>query len=710
MEHVDVAPTKPHPTDDPPSYLPQDVRAAIQWVAARGTDTNQLRIERLDALDAIAETLSKWSSILWNQATAAHVRDMRAYRPHLAFIHAMVKALRWPHTELVLDLACGAQPLGCIGDTGVWREVCPRPECEDWRQLMTPEAREAWNNELYASIRHEGLKPENQELAWATWRRCMEEVDAGWSTPVVGGWTELNTRFPQGVRLMRRFGVLSSCGKCRCADSGTKSGHNPCTSLPERLANVRADFPMEVAAAFAKLLPIDGSWTMNLATNDMVAAFRRCAVADPSVTIVAQWDPRPESEGGQRVQLFYVQGFNFGLKSAVLAYNNLAEFQTRAAVRLLPIVACHYFDDWCCAEPSNSCANAQRVLRGFMRLTGVDLDGVDGRNGQRIPAKEQAAALVAKFLGVVTDFAAFAQTGAVTMYVPQARIDKVRAEIVAAIARGELSAGEASSMCGKLQFALSWCVGRFGRAALGPLYRQAHARGNRINVALEMSLHFLEHALGSLRARRICVAATGTPEPPVLIWSDATGTDGNERAQVAFVARFPGGVPAPADPPGPVPEHPRWVHGALAVSDALLSELEARRQQVGQLELLAAVAAYYSMAPWLERRKVLHFIDNTAAACGIAKGYSAKCDSARIIHTYHALNVPLQAQVHFEWVKSEANIADLPSRGHFELLHDFGSRPIELKIPPISDWLSPAEAARAAGGGFGRERGGRRGR
>ena len=70
----------------------------------------------------------------------------------------------------------------------------------------------------------------------------------------------------------------------------------------------------------------------------------------------------------------------------------------------------------------------------------------------------------------------------------------------------------------------------------------------------------------------------------------------------------------------------------------------------------------------------------------------------------------LQAQVHFEWVKSEANIADLPSRGHFELLHDFGSRPVELKIPPISDWLSPAEAARAAGGGFGRERGGRRGR
>ena len=88
--------------------------------------------------------------------------------------------------------------------------------------------------------------------------------------------------------------------------------------------------------------------------------------------------------------------------------------------------------------------------------------------------------------------------------------------------------------------------------------------------------------------------------------------------------------------------------------------MEVRQQQIGQLELLAAAAAYYTLATWLRERDVLHFIDNTAAVCGIAKGYSSKCDSARItcIHTYHALNVDVQAQVHFEWVASEANIAD----------------------------------------------------
>jgi len=571
---------------------------------------------------------------------------------------------------------------------------------------------EQWNTELYASIRHEGLKPDNQAVAWAAWQRNTEEVAAGWCSPVVGGWTELSARFSKPIRLMRRFGVVRD-GKCRVCDSGTKSGHNRCTSFEEKLANVRADFPLESAAEFAKHLALDGSWTMHTATNDVIAAFRRAACEDESATIVAMWDPRPVAEGGQRVALFYVQGFNFGLKAAVMAYNNYAEFQTRAAVRVLRIAACHYFDDFCCAEPDFSCASAQSSLKALLRIMGAGLDSLYGRDGIFIPAKEQTPTLECKFLGVVMDFQYFAHTGRVRMYVQQARIDKVRATIAVAIARAELSSGDASSLAGKLQFCLSWGVGRFGRAALGALYRQAHAQDARVRNRLEMALNFFHAALASLRPRSVYVGPV-KPLPPVLVWSDATGTnEGEAQPMIAFVARFPGGLAAPGDPPGLTPTQPRWVHGAWLVSYELLAELEARRQQVGQLELLAAVAAYYTMATALRSRDVLHFIDNTAAVAGIAKGFSAKPDSARIIHTYHALNVKIQAQVHFEWVKSEDNIADLPSRGELGLLEEFGSRDIGLMIPPISDWLSPEEAemhASHAGGDTATTRGGRRGK
>ena len=136
---------------------------------------------------------------------------------------------------------------------------------------------------------------------------------------------------------------------------------------------------------------------MNVATNDVVAAFRRVACADPRVTIVAQWDPRPAEIGGQRVALFYVQGFNFGLKSAVMAYNAVAELQTRAAVRLLPVVACHYFDGQCCAEPDYACHSAQMAVQMFFRLTGIHLDAVQKRNGDWLPAKRQTPAMLQIF-------------------------------------------------------------------------------------------------------------------------------------------------------------------------------------------------------------------------------------------------------------------------------------------------------------------------
>jgi hypothetical protein len=708
-EHVQKAISLVHPLATPGSRLPDDVKDAIAWVADQGTQVPGLRHQRLESLARIHSSLAVWNDKLWNEGAVEHVRGMRAYTPALAFIHACVVAMEWPHTNLVVDMAVGAASIGAQPDTGVWRRDPPKEKCDCFEDLKATDT--TWNERLYSSVRAEGLKPENHALAWAAWERTEKEVAAGWCSPVVGGYAELNSRFGEGsVRIMRRFGVMQN-GACRCCDSATASGHNPCTSHEERLTNVRADFPLESAAQFATHLEIDGTWTMHVSTNDVVAAFRRVACADPSTTIVAQWDPRPLSEGGQRVKLFYVQGFNFGLKSAVMAYNAVAEFQTRAAVRLIPIVACHYFDDWCCAEPDYSCSSAQRSLEQFMRLTGLDVDGVVGRDNNLIPAKKQWPSMVQKFLGVVADFTNFRTSGKVRMYVPQARIEKVQAMIAEAIAKGELSKGETSSLCGKLQFCLSWGVGRFGRAAMGPLYRHIRARRPAILTVLEMSLNFLQTALTSLRARDICVRATSR-SAPVLVWSDATGTnEGEGQPVIAFVARFPGGSPAPTDPPGVTMQHPRWVHGYSIVSPELIAELDARKQQIGQLELLAAAASYFSLATWLSNRDVFHYIDNTAAVAGIAKGYSAKPDSARIIHAYHALNVKMQAQVHFEWVKSEANIADLPTRGQFELLQEFASKEIPLIVPPISDWLTPDETvAHVFSAPLSQKRGGKRGR
>ena len=57
----------------------------------------------------------------------------------------------------------------------------------------------------------------------------------------------------------------------------------------------------------------------------------------------------------------------------------------------------------------------------------------------------------------------------------------------------------------------------------------------------------------------------------------------------------------------------------------------------------------------------------------------------------------MQVGVWFEYVASKANIADFPSRGVFDMLHDLGSKPRELIVPELSGWDEGAGAWFARG-------------
>ena len=66
-----------------------------------------------------------------------------------------------------------------------------------------------------------------------------------------------------------------------------------------------------------------------------------------------------------------------------------------------------------------------------------------------------------------------------------------------------------------------------------------------------------------------------------------------------------------------------------------------KKQYIGQLELLYAVAVFTSLPRVLAGRRVIHFIDNTSAIAGLVKGYSRAIDSGRIVNAFHALNLSL---------------------------------------------------------------------
>jgi len=143
-------------------------------------------------------------------------------------------------------------------------------------------------------------------------------------------------------------------------------------------------------------------------------------------------------------------------------------------------------------------------------------------------------------------------------------------------------------------------------------------------------------------------------------------------------------------PPG------RWYHMSSRAGDAFLSSLIARSQQVNQLEILAAICVYFSLRQLLAGRKVLHFVDNSSALGALVRGYSSSPDSARMVHAFWAIVLAARIDVWFEYVRSSANIADWPSRGHVRVLCDaFRSTPVAVIIPPLVSWREAYESALA---------------
>ena len=168
-----------------------------------------------------------------------------------------------------------------------------------------------------------------------------------------------------------------------------------------------------------------------------------------------------------------------------------------------------------------------------------------------------------------------------------------------------------------------------------------------------------------------------------------------EQAAGGFVAIFP------AEPDSPE----EVIHSKDVTSGRVMDKFFRRKQYIGKLEILYAVTPYWTLGSRLAGRQVIHFIDNTSACAALVKGYAACLDSGLLVNAFHAFNVGLRADVFFEYVRSKANIADLPSRlamGElWEVYRELGmaeqARSIEMVLPAFDDWHSPARDLVARG-------------
>ena len=116
-----------------------------------------------------------------------------------------------------------------------------------------------------------------------------------------------------------------------------------------------------------------------------------------------------------------------------------------------------------------------------------------------------------------------------------------------------------------------------------------------------------------------------------------------------------------------------------------------------QAELVAAIAVYFSLPMTLRARPAIHFIDNTGALSALVNGYARKEDCARFVNMFHVQLLGMRSKVYFDWVASDANISDWPSRNDKRhLIEDMpGAHQVPLVLPDpylfegdLSEWFS----------------------
>ena len=692
INHIREAAEATHPEEADNDDLPRDVVRAARTISDLVANRREVGAERRRVLKVLRRVKRDLRGV--NERLQAVRPPHISGAPQIvdaAFLHALACAVSSPDTDLAALFVVGFPPVGDIPPSGWWEELADPASLDlcsqdhDWwvRRLeakLRGKMRSAQLHGEMVSVREKTLAEVERGLAAGPFSR--DQLDAAYG---VGLW-----------RPMQRFGVLQK-GKVRPCDNARQSLSNEGTTTREKLRCDRADFPARVARLFAQLSWEKGRPLPPLlgGTDDLADAYRHVPCSDPRFTVVAAPDPRTG-----KVEYFTMSGFNFGLKSAVLCFNRFPECMTAVARQLLAVVCTHYYDDFAVVEPACTARGGQEALREIMKLVAFPFSA----------AKAVDARRVFTFLGVCCDLSS-AEEGVVA----ESRRARLTAQIKETLESGAISGAQLASMCGKLQFTLSWAFGKVGRACMQPLHALEAAGGGELRAAARAALSFLSELIPRLPPCRVHLAAC--PDPPVLVWTDGAFEQGGTLQDVGFLVLAPRDEAPPfeeadLDAESYLSKFYTASHGCGSVPAHLRRCFCEAKQKINQVEIVAALCPYLSLPDVFVSRPVIHWVDNTAALSALVKGYSRASDSAHLVHAFHARNSGARARVWFEWVKSAANPADEPSRNlslagkTWRLGRRLRSSPVDVVFPELAakrdsqGWFKESSAARAGMGAF----------
>ena len=647
---------------DCPAPLALAARFAIDTSVDMGSDVKQFRRLVVSRLRQKSRNLSGLTAAL-KDLMEPQIRRI-AGDQNLGIILYLQILLGWPDVHYVSRIIFGFQIMGELENLPIYRSS-RRPNNNYTHPHSLFEADKDYSKKF-------SLKG---EAADAMLEQTQKDIGKFASEPLTR--SELDAKFgPSKWHAMRRFVLLQEHNpKWRAIDDGLRSGHNSAhstsarvhTTEPAWVAGVTRRFHGHAAAltetaAQMKLDKVE----MCGGCDDEQSAYRWKPVRpeDHRFSIVEYYDKTTQSP---RYIIMY--GLAFGLASAVLNYNRQPELLVEA-MRCLFLCACsHIYDDHLTLEPSTSQGSGQASYVKLCTLIGICLD----------KDKHKEMRPVFLFTGCRFDTSLALSRGRFALSPKPGRLEKIISTFSDIRAFDALTSQDAAEIRGKVGFVSMQLQGRALRYVDGPLVERQYSTTGEDDVTPELdnALIFIEEAFRRLPTKTVELKAE---EGIVLLYSDAAYED-DKPISYGWVCYVPG-------------SQPTW--GADTIPAATQDLLKQRKTQIYMGELLAAVSALWSNREVLKGRRVLHFIDNQPALATLISGAAKDFDSAASAFLYHLASIEIEAKVWLEYVDSDANVSDGPSRlldawALSDLCKRLGARKAKTVLPDLTEFLKSGQ-------------------
>ena len=426
--------------------------------------------------------------------------------------------------------------------------------------------------------------------------------------------------------------------KIRPIDDMRRSKVNAATCACEKLKCDTIDTLMETLRITAPAAPGE----IGLFKADIDSAYRRVPLARGErefAYVIYMLDGVPQVSGHLACP--------FGSTASVHNWDRIGSMLRAVARRILHIITLRYVDDFFGPDRLASISNAMEV---FARLVRACL-GEDSLSPNKLSCGNPLT-----ILGVLTTVS---RDGATFAPSPD-KVEKWCTTIDRCIDERALESGLASKLSGQLQWGTQRLFKRAGRMMVKPIIDQIYSKSPRMRTELQLALRWWQEVLKLQivelklweqdereQMHLFCDARSKPPRLAAVLIGDGT---------IEFCDQEP--------------------------DEAVLCNFRQRGDgQILSLELLSIALGVCSFAQRLEGRNVVIWSDNRGAEVATEKGATKNFDQGCVVHALWRRFLELRMGVWVMRVPTDDNIADEPSREHYDTLWRMKAK----RVTPVLD-------------------------